>query len=67
MKYYSEDQVRSALKCRLNGKTQAELAKQIGVGQNFLSMVINGAPVTGKILSFLGFAKVRTRLYERAK
>ena len=67
-KFYTAEQVHKALRRALQGKTQAELAKEAGISPNFLSNVLTGGyPPTGKIVAFLGFEKVRERLYRRTE
>lgn len=67
MKYFTDADVRRELLAALGNSTQAAFARKIGVMPNFLSMIIGGAPITGKVLAYLGYRKVQTRLYEKAK
>jgi DNA transposition AAA+ family ATPase len=67
MAYITEDKLRQELRSKVKGSTQVRIAEEIGVGASALSMALGGAPVTGKILAWLGYRRVRTRLYERSK
>lgn len=64
-RYYTEGHLRRILKFKCSGKTQIERAKEIGVTAPFLSQVLGGAPLTGKIVQWLGYRKTRERLFER--
>jgi len=48
-------------------KTQTALAVAIGIPASFLSEVLSGRAVTGKIVSFLGYEKVKTKFFVRRK
>ncbi len=61
--FTTDSELRELLRKRLKGKTMSSIAKEMGVKLNFLSMVVNGAPITGKILAGLGYERVRERLY----
>jgi transcriptional regulator with XRE-family HTH domain len=66
MKFITEAELLTQLKARLKGKTQAQLSKEIGIQPNWMSMILNGeAHITGKVLRFLGYRKVRQRLFEK--
>ena len=64
MNYITEEALRKKLLQALKGKTQSELAREMGVQQNFLCMAVNGSPITGKILEYLGYRKSRLKFYE---
>jgi transcriptional regulator with XRE-family HTH domain len=55
------------LRAKLKGKTQKALAQEIGIRPQFLSHVLNGGIVTGKIIKWLGYQKVRTRFYVKVE
>jgi hypothetical protein len=61
----TEDELRDLLRRALVGDTQAKLAERIGIGSNLLSMMLNGAPITGKAVAYLGYKKVRTKFFEK--
>ena len=65
VKLKTEDDLRKLLmqECR-KYELRGELAEKIGVAPSFLSQVVNGAPLTGKIVEFLGYKKSRVRVYE---
>lgn len=65
-RYYTKDQVRAELLKRLAGKRQADISRLCGAKPQHLSLMVNGAPVSGKVLAWLGFKKVE-HLYEREK
>jgi hypothetical protein len=58
MAYVTNEQLRKMLKRKLADRSQADLSKEIGVKPQNLSIVLKGAPVGGRILSFLGYEKV---------
>jgi hypothetical protein len=65
MAFITEAQLREVLRKRLIGRTQAAVARDAGIGPNLMSMVVNGGPITGKLLAFLGYSKVRQKLYQK--
>ena len=67
MAFITEPQLREVLRKKLVGRTQAAVAKDAGIGSNLMSMIVHGAPITGKLLAFLGYSKVRQKLYRRVK
>ncbi len=55
------------LRMRLNGLSQAELARQIGVSRQLLNMVIKGQRSPGpKVLKFLGIRRAYEFVERRA-
>lgn len=64
----TEDQLRKMLRRKVAAfKTQTALAVAIGIPASFLSEVLSGRAVTGKIVSFLGYEKVKTKFFVRRK
>ena len=63
--YYGVEHVRRAFDLKLAGRTQVEVAREIGIPPQNLSQMVRGAPVTGKVLSWLGFRRVKN-LYEKS-
>jgi hypothetical protein len=65
-KYFSEDHLRKLLRQRLErGALQSSLAKEIGVSPAYLSKVLGGDPMTGKLVGWLGFRRVKIRMFEK--
>ena len=65
-RYYTSDEIRAVLNQKMIGRTQAEVAREIGMKFQNLSVMLKGAPINGKLLKWLGFRRVET-LYEKAK
>jgi|HubBroStandDraft_5_1064220.scaffolds.fasta_scaffold205712_2 hypothetical protein len=65
--YLTENDLREMLRKRVNGRSQSELAKIIGIPDSFLSVMLGGGPINGKVVTYLGYKKVRTKFFERAK
>lgn len=65
MSYLTESQLRKVLAKRLAGRTKKQVADEAGINPNALSMMLHSAPITGKLLSYLGYRRVQDRLYER--
>jgi|HubBroStandDraft_1064217.scaffolds.fasta_scaffold353041_2 hypothetical protein len=65
MAFITESQLREVLRKKLVGSAQAAVARDAGIGPNLMSMVVHGAPITGKLLAFLGYSKVREKLYQK--
>jgi hypothetical protein len=65
IKHYTEQHLRGLLKQKLTGTLQASLAQEIGVSPAFLSKALSGEPLTGKIVSWLGFKRVKIRVFEK--
>jgi hypothetical protein len=63
--FLTEPEIRAKLREAVQDRTLTEAANEMGVTLPFLSMAVNGAPVTGKILRYLGFERVRERLYRK--
>lgn len=64
MKYLTEDNMRAMLKQRLRKKSKTELAQEIGISPQMLSMLLNPRyPFTGKAVAWLGCEKVRESLF----
>jgi len=61
---YSDEEVRDALKEKIKGRKQIDVAKEIGISSTFLSQALHTDVVTGKILKWLGF-KRGPRFYVR--
>ena len=56
------EQLISALQDAIeNGMTQKELAKELGISQQYLSDIIRGnRPLPGRVANLMGFAKMNT-------
>jgi hypothetical protein len=67
MAYFTEQELRAALRKALAGRTQAAVAQEAGIGANLMSMVVHGNPITGKLLAYLGYEKVREKLYRKRR
>jgi hypothetical protein len=67
MAYLTEAELRHLLRKRLAGRTQAKVAEDAGIRPNVLSMAVHGNPITGKLLAYLGYERVRERLYRKTK
>lgn len=63
-KYFTDEDVRDALLKGIGRRTQAEAARAIGIKPQNLSVMVNGGPIHGKALAWLGFRGVKG-LYER--
>ncbi len=63
----SEGELRGMLQKRVreSGKTVTRLAGEIGVPQPYLSMMMNKAPLTGKVVKWLGYERVKERLFRK--
>jgi tRNA threonylcarbamoyladenosine modification (KEOPS) complex Cgi121 subunit len=57
-KRISADDVRGELIRRMAGRTQIEVAREIGIPPQNLSVMVKGAPIGGKVLSWLGYRRV---------
>jgi len=44
---------------------QSALARRIGVSPAFLSKALGGEPLTGKIVKWLGYRRVKIRVFEK--
>lgn len=66
MQMSTEEDLRKKLRGLLQGRTQADLAAEIGISQNAVSMYLNGKTFTGKIVRFLGYKKVREKFFVKA-
>jgi hypothetical protein len=67
MKLSTEEDLRNKLRSLLKTKKNGELAAEIGISPSLLSMLVNGYPLSGKAVAFLGYRKVRTKFFERLK
>ncbi len=65
-RYYTQEQVRAALRRQLEQKSQIQIARECGAKPQNVSVMVQGAPIGGKVLAWLGFKKVEG-LYERSK
>jgi hypothetical protein len=63
-RYYTVEQIRAALKQKMNGKTQADVAAEIGVAPQQVSATLKGFAPATKVLTWLGYKRVEG-LYER--
>lgn len=63
-RYYAEDAVRAAFLKRLDGRTLTSAAKEAGVKVQHISVMRQGASITGKVLTWSGYRRVEG-LYER--
>ena len=66
MKHYREQDVRAFLNAKLKHTTQAEIARECGLKRQNVSAMVNGSPIVGKLLTWLGFQRVEG-LYERVR
>jgi hypothetical protein len=60
MAYVTQAQLRAVLRLKLakRNNRQVDLAREIGIKQQNLSIALKGAPIGGKILDFLGYERV---------
>lgn len=65
-RYYTQEQIRAALNRKLEGSSQIKIARECGAKPQHISLMVNGAPIGGKVLAWLGFKKIEN-LYEKAK
>ena len=65
-RYYTSSEVRDLLETVLRSHTQAEIARECGVKPQNLSVMAKGAPINGKVLTWLGYRRVDD-LYERVE
>ena len=56
-RYYTDEQARVMLRKRC--VSQTELAKHLRVTRQNVSAMLNGAPLHGKVLEWLGFRRVK--------
>jgi len=64
-KYVTEDHLRERLKKKLGQRSKTQLAREIGVSPQMLSMLLSPRyPFTGKAVEWLGYQKVRESLFE---
>ena len=57
MSYFTDEDLRQKLKEKINGRKQIDVAAEVGISSAFLSQVLHGDPVSGKILKWLGFRR----------
>ena len=67
MSYLTEPELRKLLTKKLRGRTQTEVAQEAGIKPNLMSMAVHGNAITGKLLHFLGYERVRERLYRKVR
>ena len=65
MNLFTETEVRRSLQKAIGRRTLTAVGKDAGVSVQVVSMAVNGAPITGKLLAYIGYEKVRERLYRR--
>lgn len=63
-KQFTTADVRAEFVKRIQGRRQAEVAREVGVKPQNLSTMIKGAPIHGKVLAWLGYRRVEG-IYER--
>ena len=66
MGYVTQDELRALLRKKLGSGTQAALARAIGVKPQNLSVQLQGLPIQGKVLAWLGYEAVNG-LYQKRK
>lgn len=66
-KYSTTEDVRVEFERRCMGRTQAEIAKEIGIPFQTVSIMLKGAPIGGKTLVWLGFERVTRYIKAGAK
>lgn len=57
-KHFTTDDVRAELERRMRGRKQADVAREVGVKPQNLSIMVKGAPIHGKVLSWLGYRRI---------
>ena len=67
MAYVKESELRKLLAKTLDGSSRSSVARAAGIRPNVLSMMSKDAPITGKLLRYLGSERVKERLYRRVK
>ena len=65
-RYYTSEDVRGALLDKLGTCTQADICRESGVKAQNISQMVKGAPIGGKVLTWLGYKRVNG-IYERSK
>lgn len=65
-RYYTDKDVRAVLHRKLEDRTQADLAREVGMKFQNLSVMVKGGPINGKLLTWLGFRRA-DGLFEKAK
>jgi len=58
-RYYSENIVRAELKKRLAARSQAEVARDLGIHRQQVSAMATGGPLSARMTGWLGFREVR--------
>ncbi len=66
MIYVTQEHLKRILEAKLEGRSQASLCREIGVRPQHLSLMVNGAPINGKVLAYLGYEKAEG-LYRRVR
>lgn len=61
-----EDEIREALRDKARRYTQAEISRATGIFPTNVSGIIRGAPLSARMLKWLGYEKV-TNVYRRIK
>lgn len=61
---WTQQDLRTELMARLRNRRNVDACAEIGVKPNHLSQVVNGMPINGAILKWLGFEKSES-LYRR--
>ena len=67
MRLITERELRRQLSRILADRTQVAVGRAAGVSASVMSMAVHGAPITGKLLAYLGYEKVREKLYRKAR
>ena len=65
MRLIAEPELRRKLSRTRADKTQIAIGKAAGVSASVMSMAVHGGPITGKLLAYLGYEKVREKLYRK--
>lgn len=63
-RYYTADDIRKVFEAKIKGRTQVSICRELGLKAQNLSVMVNGAPINGRVLAWLGYRRVEG-LYER--
>jgi hypothetical protein len=67
MRLITEPELRRQLSRTLADRTQVAVGRAAGVSASVMSMAVHGSPITGKLLAYLGYEKVREKLYRKVR
>ena len=66
-RYYTSEEVRRVFEMRLRDRTQVSVCRELGMKAQNLSVMVKGAPITGKVLDWLGFERVEGMFTRKRK